>query len=198
MGTPGRAWRVIVAVEMEQSTAAIRDAEADDASGIAAIGADAFRLLHQDWFDAITIEAIIDQIYSVESLEACIACCRGSGDAQFLVAYSEDRLAGFLHYDSFGPEPELHRIYVRPDVKRAGFGTALMSRLHDRMQPGQSYVLLVAAANEPALAFYRRHGLYEKARVDGLQFFRDHMGVELPPNPPRVAAVVMAYAHPVR
>ncbi|HEY2544093.1 MAG TPA: GNAT family N-acetyltransferase [Gaiellaceae bacterium] len=186
-----------MAVESEVPTVVVLDAKVEDAAAITAVGADAYRLLHEAWFEMATIETIVEQIYSVESLENCIACCRGSADAHFLVAYSGNELAGFLHYDSFGPEPELHRIYVRPEVKRAGVGSTLMATLHDRLRPGDSYMLLVAAANEPAITFYRRHGLSERRRVvDGLEAFRDHMGVALPPDLAPVEALVMAYVKP--
>jgi ribosomal protein S18 acetylase RimI-like enzyme len=175
----------------------IRDAVPEDCAAIAVIGAEAFRTLHHDWFDRATIKAIVEQIYSRDSLVACGERCAAAPDAHFLVADLGGEVAGFLHYDCHGLEPELHRIYVDPLRKRAGIGGALMRELHERIPPGGSYILLVAAANDPAIAFYRKHGLHERARVDGLEFYRDHMGVDLPPNPPRVPALVLEYTDPL-
>jgi hypothetical protein len=52
---------------------------------------------------------------------------------------------------------------------------------------------MVAAANEPAIAFYRRHGLEEQARVDAVEFYRVHMGVEFPPDTPQLPALVLRF-----
>jgi ribosomal protein S18 acetylase RimI-like enzyme len=179
-------------VEARGAITTVRAAVADDAPAISTIGSEAFRVLHQDWFDPTTIDTIVDQIYSIDSLVDCIDRCNHDADACFLVA-ERDGVVGFLHYDCFGPEPELHRMYVRTDLKRAGVGSALITYLHRSLAPGSSYVLLVNAANEPAIAFYRSHGLQEREQVDGLEAFRDHMGIELPPNPPPVRALVMEY-----
>jgi ribosomal protein S18 acetylase RimI-like enzyme len=85
----------------------------------------------------------------------------------------------FLHYDCEGPEPELHRIYVDLERKRAGIGSALMRELHARLRPGSSYVLLVAEANAEARAFYERHRLIVERRVDGPSQYRAAIGLDL-------------------
>ena len=72
-------------------------------------------------------------------------------------------MLGYLHYDSEGAEPELHRICVDPGRKRGGVGSALMGELHARLPPGGQYILLVAEANKDAQAFYERHGLVDRA-----------------------------------
>jgi ribosomal protein S18 acetylase RimI-like enzyme len=179
-------------VEARGAITTVRAAVADDAPAISTIGTEAFRVLHQDWFDPTTIATIVGQIYSIDSLVDCIDRCNEDADACFLVA-ERDGMVGFLHYDCFGPEPELHRMYVKTDLKRAGVGSALITYLHRSLAAGSSYILLVNAANEPAIAFYRSHGLQEREQVDGLEAFRDHMSIELPPNPPRVRALVMKY-----
>jgi ribosomal protein S18 acetylase RimI-like enzyme len=173
----------------------VRDAVASDAEGIAAIGQVAFPELHLDLLDQSLIELIVAETYSVAALVECIDRCAASRDAHFLVAERRGALAGYLHYDSDGAEPELHRIYLDPAQKRSGIGSALLGELHARIALGDSYILMVAAANDPAIAFYRRHGLEEEQRVDAVAFYREHMGVEFPPGTPELPALVLRYTH---
>lgn len=99
---------------------------------------------------------------------------------------------GFLHYDECGPEPELHRIYLRPEAIRSGAGSALMAALHDSLPAGTRYVLLVAANNDRAIAFYRRHGLNIREPVDGVDYYRTHMGVDIAADAEPYPALIMA------
>jgi ribosomal protein S18 acetylase RimI-like enzyme len=100
---------------------------------------------------------------------------------------------GFLHYDSEGPEPELHRIYVDPGRKRGGVGSALMRELHARLPPDTEYVLLVAEANTDAQAFYRRHGLVVERKVEGTSHHMNAIGIKVDVPPPPARAVLMRY-----
>jgi len=102
-------------------------------------------------------------------------------------------VVGYLHFDREGPEPELHRIYVDPMQKRGGIGGALLRELHARLDLGTSYILLVHAENHAAIAFYEHYGFVEQARVDGLSYFREHMGLEFPPDAPEVPSLVLRF-----
>jgi ribosomal protein S18 acetylase RimI-like enzyme len=86
---------------------------------------------------------------------------------------------GYLHFDCFGPEPELHRLYVDADQRGGGVGARLMDELHARLDDPH-YMLLVVAGNHRAVAFYQRHGLQIERRVDGLRYYRERMGVAFP------------------
>ena len=139
------------------------------------------------------IELVVEQTYSVAGLRACIDLCAQSDGAQFLVAERAGAFVGYLQYDSVGSEPELHRIYVDPNHKRAGIGSALLRELHARLPAGGSYILMVFAANHAAIEFYRRHGLVEQARVDAVAFYRDHAGVDFPPDTPALPALILRF-----
>jgi ribosomal protein S18 acetylase RimI-like enzyme len=182
-------------IPAEAADLRVREAVASDAEGIAAIGRVAFPELHKAALDQATIELVVEQIYSVEALVACIGRCARARDAHFLVAERGGLVAGYLHYDCDGPEPELHRIYVDPEQKGNGIGSALMRELHQRLAPGASYVLLVLASNTPAIEFYRRHGLHELARLNGVEFFREHTDIEFPPGTPEVPALVLRFTN---
>jgi ribosomal protein S18 acetylase RimI-like enzyme len=175
-------------------TTTVRDAVPADASPVAAIGKAAVPRTYQDIIsDAAVLDAIVEQSYALEALRDCIARCAREKDAHFLVAERGGRIIGFLHYDCEGPEPELHRIYVDPAQKRQGIGTALVRELHRRLGPRTSYILMVVAANRPAVSFYERHGFVESARVDGVAYMHERMGVEFAPGTPQVPALILRF-----
>jgi len=171
----------------------VRDAEPSDAAAVAAIGRVAVPDTFRDLCHPSVIDSIVAQSYAPQAVRDCIADCRAAADAHFLVAERDGRVVGFLHYDAAGAEPELHRIYLEPALKRQGIGSALMSELHRRLAPGAMYLLMVVADNRPAVAFYQRHGLVEEARVDGPSYMNEHMGVNFPPDTPPVPALVLRY-----
>jgi GNAT superfamily N-acetyltransferase len=57
-------------------------------------------------------------------------------------------LGGYLHHDGAEGEPELHPLYVDPQRKRGGIGSALMQALHELLRLGASYFLFVHAATD--------------------------------------------------
>ena len=114
-------------------------------------------------------------------------------DAEFLVAERDGDVVGYLHYDSEGAEPELHRIYVDPGQKRGGVGSALMRELHARLPPGGQYILLVVEANKDAQAFYERHGLVIERRIDGPSYFGKASAIETDVPLPAADAIIMRF-----
>jgi GNAT superfamily N-acetyltransferase len=115
--------------------------------------------VHNDIVGPEFSTAVVERRDSIAALTECIGRCARDENAQFLVAEQDGEVIGYLHYDCNGAEPELHRIYVHLERKRAGIGTAMMRELHARLRPGSSYVLRVVEANTEARAFYERHGL---------------------------------------
>ena len=101
-------------------------------------------------------------------------------------------MVGYLHYDSEGSEPELHRIYVDPGTKRGGVGSALMRELHARLPPDGEYILLVVEANKDAQAFYKRHGLVIESLIDGPSYYREAIHQDRGPQP-TAAALIMRF-----
>jgi ribosomal protein S18 acetylase RimI-like enzyme len=180
-------------MEVRVEIARVRDAHPDDAARIADIGKAAVPETYRDIVDPLVLRNIVEQSYSIEALRACIAGCRDARDAHFIVAEIDGQVVGFLHYDCEGPEPELHRIYIEPALKRRGIGSALLLELHERLPVGSSYILMVVAANLPAVSFYRRHGFVEEATVDGPSYMSEHMGVSFPTGARPAPALVLRY-----
>jgi diaminopropionate ammonia-lyase len=162
-----------------EQTLSIRTASVGDAPAIAAIGDVAFRAAHDSVVGPVAAAEIVRQTYSIDALTTCINLCANADDAHFLVAEDDGKVVGYVHYDSEGPEPELHRIYTDPNRKRGGIGSALLRELHSRLEPGTSYLLLVAEENFEAQAFYERHGFVLEARVIGAEYYNDAMGVDV-------------------
>jgi ribosomal protein S18 acetylase RimI-like enzyme len=171
----------------------VRTAVVADVPSIAAIGSVGFPAVHEAIVGAEFAAAVVEQTYSTAALDECVRRCAEAEDAEFLVAEQQGEVVGFLHYDSQGAEPELHRIYVDMTRKRAGVGSALMRELHERLPERRSYVLLVAEANTDAQAFYRRHGLVVERSVDGTSHHRHAMGLSLAVQPPVAPALLMRY-----
>jgi ribosomal protein S18 acetylase RimI-like enzyme len=172
----------------------VRNAAPADAAAIAAIGRIAVPDTYGDLIDDESVmSAIVEQSYSLAALRDCVARCAHTDGSHLLVAEQAGRVVGFLHYDREGPEPELHRIYVEPTLKRRGIGSALLRELHARLRPGAAYILMVVAANRAAVGFYERHGFVEAARVDGVSYMHERMGVDFRPGTRRVPALVLRF-----
>jgi len=169
----------------------LRDAAPADAAAIAAIGREAVPAQYADLIDPAVIDAAVSQTYAPSAIARCIERCRGAQDASFLIAESSHQVAGFLHFDSFGPEPELHRLYLDRRRRGAGIGSLLMDELHDRVPADLAYMLLVVAGNDGAVRFYERHGLRVEGTVDGLEYYSERMGVVFPPDAPSVRMILM-------
>ena len=150
----------------------VRTATSADAPAIAEIGRIAFPPTYAGSLDPSVIATVVDALYSDEGAAATVEASEADSDSRLFVLERDGRVEGFLHYDERGPEPELHRIYLHPDAISTGGGSALMT--------GKGgYVLLVAANNARAIAFYRRHGLEIREAVDGVEYYRTHMGIDI-------------------
>jgi ribosomal protein S18 acetylase RimI-like enzyme len=158
----------------------IRTADLDDAESVSAIGRAAMLAQYDGLVDPVAVEAAVSQTYSVAAIADCVSRCRSADLAEFLIAERDNRVQGYLHFDSFGPEPELHRLYVDGQVRGGGLGGLLMAELHQRLPEDTRYMLLVLEGNDRAVTFYQKHGLRVDEYVDGLTYYQERMGVTFP------------------
>jgi ribosomal protein S18 acetylase RimI-like enzyme len=175
----------------------IRDARSDDAGAIAAIGRVGFPAVHRPAVPEVVVDKAVSRTYGDGALRKCIAACTENPEREFLVAESDGRVIGFVHYEADRPDPELIRIYVDREHLGDGIGTRLLEALEGRLSPGTSYVLLVVGTNERAIRFYESRGFVRERAVDGPRFFAEHMGIELP-SAEYVPAYVMRRTLPSR
>ena len=171
----------------------VREATVADAPAISAIGTVAFPAVHNEIVGEEFSAAVVEQTYSISALTECISRCARADDAAFLVAERDGEVVGYLHYDCEGPEPELHRIYVDPNQKRGGVGSALMRDFHAWLDPGSTYILLVAEANRDAQGFYAHHGLVTERSVDGNEHYGDAMSIESDETPPEASGLLLRF-----
>jgi ribosomal protein S18 acetylase RimI-like enzyme len=160
----------------------IRDACEADADAISSIGKKVMPAQYAGLVDPAATEAAIEQSYAPSAVVECITRCREATDALFIVAERTGQVVGYLHFDSFGPEPELHRLYVDDSERGGGVGTLLMDALHARIGKESDYMLLVVEGNEGAVRFYERSGLHVEALVDGLAYYAERMGIRFSPG----------------
>ncbi len=160
----------------------VRSAVVADAALAARIGREGVSTQYIGLVDRAAVDAAVQQIYTVNAVAACIERCAGAPLAEFLVEERDGMVEGFLHFDAFGPEPELHRLYVDSQARGHGAGHLLMEELHERLHQGLPYILLVVEGNDRAVAFYQRHGLHVAENVNGLEYYRERMGVAFPPD----------------
>lgn len=170
----------------------VRTATVVDAPAIAEIGRLAFPPTYAGSLDPAVIATVVEALYTDEGAAATVAASSADPSSRLFILERSGRIDGFLHFDECGPEPELHRIYLRPDAISTGGGSALVRALHDSLPPGKGYVLLVAANNDRAIAFYRRHGLTIREQVDGVDYYRTHMGVDIDAGARPYPAYIMA------
>lgn len=76
------------------------------------------------------------------------------------VAKKDDELVGYMLYQFWGDEMELHSIAAKPEVQRNGIGSQLMEHmLIEASKLGITHIyLLVRPSNEEARALYRKYG----------------------------------------
>jgi ribosomal protein S18 acetylase RimI-like enzyme len=169
----------------------VRDATTGDAPAIAGIGREAMPAQYLGLVDPGVIAAAVTQTYALPAVADCIGRCLDSDAACFLVAERSQRVVGFLHFDDFGPEPELHRLYVDHRYRSGGIGARLMGELHRRIPTDLAYMLLVVSGNHRAVRFYERAGLRIERIVDGLEYYGQRMGVTFAADAGAVDMVLM-------
>lgn len=79
----------------------------------------------------------------------------------------DDRLCGFARLKPKGGWPYVDNLHVAPDLKRGGYGRALMGAVHDQVaaQGKARLWLTVVQQNTGARRFYARMGGIEGARL---------------------------------
>lgn len=60
----------------------------------------------------------------------------------------------------------LHQLYVRPECQGLGIGRDLFAEIETCFPGARSLTLEVDPGNEPAIAFYKAHGMSETGRTD--------------------------------
>lgn len=150
-----------------------RDAQPQDAAGLAEIGRDTFVETFGDLYPPGDLRQYLDETYSVDKMESDLK----DPGVEVRIAYSGKKMVAYckigpckLPFD-VGPEPalELHRVYVYQHGQGVGVGRILLAWAIERArQRGAKNLFLgVWESNERAIALYESRG-FEK--VGGYKF----------------------------
>ncbi len=144
----------------------VRRARPEDAGGIARVWIAAWRIAYRGLVPA----AILDEL-SVEESRARWRARLEAGDTTFVVA--ENGIAGYCRV--IAPD-QVASLYVLPDRRRGGLGSALLSAgLYElRARGARNATLWVFTANHAARAFYTRFGF----APDGAQGLDEGTGLD--------------------
>lgn len=134
----------------------IREASRADLPAIQAVAETSWEV---DYPDVLSRESAVEGAHEWYSRERMESELHGASSL-LLVAERDGRVVGFVHAAWSGDEGDVMRVYVDPDERGEGVGSALLEsavatlfeRDVDRVRA------MVLAANEPGKAFYRSHG----------------------------------------
>jgi len=88
--------------------------------------------------------------------EAQFASLWRPNDTRIIVLDGEE--IGWLEFRQTGDEIFLKQLYLSPEQRRRGFGSAVMRLLLEEQRESAKSVALFVLKNNPAFRFYQRHG----------------------------------------
>tara|TARA_R110002020_G_scaffold66877_8_gene175645 strand:- start:1315 stop:1812 length:498 start_codon:yes stop_codon:yes gene_type:complete len=142
----------------------VRSASARDLAAIRDVLAETWRATYGPFYGAARVEEIIADWHSDEAVTADL----NKPGGEYLVA-DDGKMIGGVAFASYSPESHivsLHQLYVRPECQGLGVGRDLFAEIETCFPGAQSLTLEVDPGNEPAIAFYKAHGMEETGRTD--------------------------------
>ncbi|MCY0094680.1 GNAT family N-acetyltransferase [Hoeflea ulvae] len=142
----------------------VRSASARDIATIRAVLVDTWRATYAPFYGAAKVEEIIAAWHSEAAIKANLE--RPGGE--FLVA-DDGKLIGGVAFASYAPGTKtvsLHQLYVRPECQGLGIGRDLFAEIETCFPDAKSLSVEVDPGNEPAIGFYKAHGMAETGRTD--------------------------------
>lgn len=134
----------------------IRYATSADLSGIEAVAEASWEHDYPDVFSRESAVEGVHEWYAEETMAGELL----QSDAVVHVAERDGTVVGFAHAAWTGDEGDVMRVYVHPDHRGQGVGSALLetavATLFER--DVERVRAMVLAENEPGKAFYRSHG----------------------------------------
>ena len=120
---------------------------------------------------AYQVEAVLIGSDEIPPLRETLAELQASGET-FLGLRLSGALVGAISWRSDGETIDLHRLVVDPAHFRTGVGSALVRCAVGAVPGARQAVVQTGAANEPALALYRREGFAETEQLEPLPGLR--------------------------
>jgi ribosomal protein S18 acetylase RimI-like enzyme len=151
----------------------VRSASSRDNAAIREVLTETWRATYAQFYGAAKVEEIIAEWHS----EAAIRAHLERPDGEFLLA-DDGRMIGGVAFASHSSETRtvtLHQLYVRPQCQGLGVGRDLFAEIETCFPGARKLALEVDPGNEPAIAFYKAHGMVESGRTDNCG--RDGSGI---------------------
>lgn len=142
----------------------VRSASARDIPAIRDVLVDTWRATYAPFYGAAKVEEIIAEWHSVAAITANLE--RPGGE--FLLT-DDGKLIGGMAFASFAPGTKtvlLHQLYVRPECQGLGIGRDLFAEIETCFPGAQELTVEVDPGNEPAIGFYKAHGMVETGRTE--------------------------------
>lgn len=110
------------------------------------------------------VVAITNDWHSLASLKARLQ----RPNSEFLVADDGKRIGGMAFAAATADQKTvvLQQLYVHPDFQHAGIGHMLLAEIESCFPDARMIRLEVEVANEPALAFYLKHGFVQSGTMN--------------------------------
>jgi ribosomal protein S18 acetylase RimI-like enzyme len=142
----------------------VRSASSRDIPAIRDVLAQTWRATYAPFYGAAKVEEIIADWHS----EAAIRHRLPGLMVSFWLPTTASMIGGmaFASHASGTHVVSLHQLYVRPECQGLGIGRDLFAEIETCFPGAQSLTLEVDPGNEPAIAFYRAHGMKETGRTD--------------------------------
>lgn len=153
----------------------IHEASTDDVEAIRAVAEASWEQDYPGILSRETVETGFDEWYGRDRLAVKIEDPR----THVFVAAVEGTIVGFAHTFVDGEEGSVLRLYVHPDHRREGIGTALFDAVAETLFEYDIERLrsMVLADNDPGNDFYRELG-FDRVSTDstriGNQQFEEH------------------------
>ena len=146
-----------------------------------------FRFYRDEDFDAVVaLWRSCDLLRPHHDPAREIAFVKGAPNAELLLAFEGERLAGSIQLGHDGHRAWMYRLAVEPGLRGRGFGRALVTRAEDwalaRRMP--KLMFMIRDGNETVARFYRQLGFEEEPRMVMSKTFavdaRPHAESEIP------------------
>lgn len=141
----------------------VRSASARDLQAVSALLGEAWHATYDGLYGAERVGEITRDWHSIAALKRDLE----RPVSEFLVADSGTEIGGTAYASVTAKDVvTLHRLYVRPDLKRQGIGRDLLAEIETCFDGARRMRLEVEPANTAAVAFYQAHGFVETGTVD--------------------------------
>lgn len=140
----------------------VEPATSDDVEAIQEIARESWKHDYPDILSSESLSAGVEDWYSEASIRDSVDWPR----AVVLVGRVDGTVVGFVHavLDADRDEGNVLRLYVHPDHRGNGYGTALFEAVRDELvdRDADRIRAMVLAANETGNAFYERLGFEQE------------------------------------